>query len=181
MLVFPNNDYLWMERCFPRNEKFWLWDLGIRCRNCWSDRKRCALYLRRMHSQGSVFQTKENFSIHIYTSKRLSQKMHRSLSSLTLLTTVWMLNGFLCWAMSELRQQCQMTFVQWLVDTLWSSCFRVFQSNFFAVSKLFLYIVTSLLVPVKKPGSWIWWGLQKTQNWLFSFKSLAGLTANWQQ
>lgn len=28
-----------MEPCFPGNEKFWLQDLGIRCRSCWSDRK----------------------------------------------------------------------------------------------------------------------------------------------
>lgn len=87
-----------------------------------------------------------------------------------------MLHGFLCWDISEVKQQCQTTFVQWLVDTLWSTCFCVFQSNFFAVSKIFLYIVTSLLSPVKKPGSWIWWVLQKTQNWLFSFNSLAGLS-----
>lgn len=60
---------------------------------------------------------------------------------------MWVLDGFLCSS-----KQCQMTFVQWLLDISWSTCFCVFQSNFFAMSKIFLYIVTSFLAPVEKPG-----------------------------
>lgn len=103
--------------------------------------------------------------------------MHRSLSSLTLLTTVWVLDRFLLWGVRSSSNNAKRRLHGGLLDTLWSTCFCVFQTKLFAVSKIIsLHCHQFVRSCEKNPGRWIWWGLQKTQNWQYSFKSLAGLT-----